>query len=158
MTLTDVQSITFQNSGTRSLIWLYTNEAKTEGYRIDVDGTNKIIQYSTLPISGSSTIGTVYMRTGWKTLWTGSITASGSATLSGTADLYYVRTANSAGDSTTIGGFFLPALGGSNAFYMPIMLGATSTYIRVQINGTAFSVLSVGNTAVYVKAIFGIIQ
>lgn len=51
----------FQNSGTRSLIWLYTNDAKTEGYRIDIDGVNRYMQYASLPVTASSIIGTFYM-------------------------------------------------------------------------------------------------
>lgn len=60
-TLTDVKNITFQTSGRRSIIWFYTNDAKTEGFRLDIDGNNRFIQYSSLPVSASSIIGTIYM-------------------------------------------------------------------------------------------------
>lgn len=136
----------------------YYNLKKPEGtdfYNIENENDNMDIIDAELK-EHDDAISELNTKIGWRTLWTGSITANGTATLSETAGLYFIRTANAAGETASFGGFFLPNLSGTNAYYFPIMLGAVSTYVRVQISGKTLTVLSVGNAGVYIKAVYGI--
>lgn len=92
----------------------------------------------------------------WETVYTGSVTAGSSITLSQTGLFYALRFGNSEGASTHVTVAFIPNVGGSYTYYIPVMFGTTSTYARVAINGTSLTIVAVGNSGLYLKAVYAL--
>ena len=92
----------------------------------------------------------------WETLWSGSITAGGTATLTRTAKVMAIQINASTAASQYNGIIMFPVVT-TNTLYIPVQYSTTTTYLRCAVNGTTFELTAVGNSNIYVKTIYGLV-
>ena len=93
----------------------------------------------------------------WVSLWTGAITGGDTATLSRSDAKVLVLVVNYSTSATQYAAIALLPTAVSSVVYIPVQNTVTSSYLRCSVSGTTFTLTSVGDSRLYVKAIYGLV-